>query len=68
MKRSQPVFGLRPLAPESDALAIRLATPGNNKWGGGGKVLNFIYLRSFHSITHGVGLVVNARGLRNLIS
>ena len=60
MKRSQPVFGLRPLAPESDALAIRLATPGNNKWGvgGGGKVLNFIYLRSFHSITH-------ARGLRN---
>ena len=58
MKRSQPVFGLRPLAPESDALAIRIATPGNNKWGGGGKVLNFIYLRSFHPITH-------ARGLRN---
>ena len=53
------MFGLRPLAPESDALAIRLATPGNNKWGRGGvKVLNFIYLRSFHSITH-------ARGLRN---
>ena len=53
------MFGLRPLAPESDALAIRLATPGNNKWGRGGvKVLNFIYLRYFHSITH-------ARGLRN---
>ena len=31
MKRSQPVFELRPLATESDALAIRRATPGNNK-------------------------------------